>query len=169
MVRISKVALIAGLALVPAFAIAQTAQPQAQQHQQIDPALKAALDATVPKANAFVLALDNKQYPQALAMTSAEFKKSLGTQKFDQVIGTFQSRNGAMQGRQIVGAGPVNPPTEANAPKGRYMAVQYQTMFATTGANLELVVLHEGAPNNWNVAGYFANPVPPQPPAAPAR
>ncbi len=169
MVPFSKVALIAGLALVPAFAMAQQAQPQAQQQQQIDPALKAALDATVPKANSFVTALDNKQFAQALGMTSAEFKKSLGTQKFDQVIGTFQSKNGAVKGRQIVGAGPVNPPTEANAPKGRYMAVQYQTMFANSGANVELVVLHEGTPNNWNIAGYFANPVPPQPSAAPAR
>lgn len=169
MVRFCKVALIAGLALVPAFALAQQAQQQAQQQQQIDPAVKAALDATVPKANAFVTALDNKQFAQALAMTSAEFRQSLGTQKFDQVIGTFQAKNGAAKSRQIVGAGPVVPPPEANAPKGRYMAVQYQTMFATTGANLELVVLHEGTPNNWNVAGYFANPVQPPAAAAPAR
>ena len=156
--RIISVALVAGLAVAPLTVLAQQAQPAAQASQQLDPQLKAALDVTVPKAQSFIAALDGKQYTQALNMTSSEFQRSLGNQKFDQVIGAFQTRNGAVKTRRLVGAGPVTPPPEANAPKGRYMAVQYQTVFANTGENLELVVMHESAPNNWAIAGYFANP-----------
>lgn len=168
--RFLKVAFVAGLVAVPVLAFAQQpAQSATQAGQALDPQLKAALDVTVPKAQSFVTALDNKQFAQALAMTAPQFRQSLGSQSFEGIITGFQQRNGAMRGRQIVGAGPVNPPPEANAPAGRYMAVQYQTMFATTGANLELVVMHEVSPNNWQIAGYFANPAGPEPGAAPQQ
>ena len=163
--NILSLALVAGFAISPLMAAAQNAAPAQQAAPQITPEIKAMLDATVPVANQFVMMLDGKQFPEAMALADDQFKKSLGNQNMATIIGDFQAKNGAVKTRNIVGAAPVTPPADPSVPKGRYAGVQYVTDFATSGQHTETVILFE---NNkvWKVAGYFSNPVPPQAPAA---
>lgn len=169
--KIQIMALTAGLAFLPAIAISQTVPvvaPESAPQQPIDPAVKAQLDASLAQANEFVTSLDRRQYAQALDMTGPQFRQSLGTLKFDQVITEFQAKNGAVKTRELFAAQPIRPPEPANVPQGNYAVIHFRTDYAVTGPHDELVFLHETAKDSWNVTGYFANPVPPEQDAAPA-
>jgi hypothetical protein len=110
-------------------------------------------DAAQAAAASWLKLVDAGQYEESWEQAAALFKKALTSAKWKEAVGPVREPLGAVTSRKVKS----RQYTEQlpGAPDGKYVVIQYDTVFANKASAVETVTPMLDTDGIWRVSGYF--------------
>lgn len=112
---------------------------------------KAALDA----AEKWLQLVDNAEYDKSWDTAAAFFKQSIPREQSEVIIRKTREKLGKKLSRELSDKTYHN--TLPNAPKGRYIIIEFKSSFANKLSAVETVTAMLDKDGKWRIAGYYIN------------
>jgi hypothetical protein len=116
----------------------------------------AAVDAAEKAAQSWLALVDSGQYAESWDEAASFFQSKVTKEQWQTAMQSVRAPLGRVQARKLKSA--TYTTDVPNAPKGKYVILQYQTSFANMKAAVETVTPMKEADGTWKVSGYYIRP-----------
>lgn len=99
--------------------------------------------------------VDAGQYGESWDSAAETFKSAITKEKWIESLTSVRNQTGKLKSRKLKSARYTENPS--NAPAGKYVVIQYDSVF-DIGAAVETVVPTQEKDGSWKVSGYFVKP-----------
>jgi len=106
-------------------------------------------------ASAWLATVDSGQYGESWDGAAALFKAAVSRGQWVAALDQVRKPLGKLVSRKLIVAKFMTEVPNANAPKGEYVFLQYETSFANAPGKTETVTPMKDPDGVWRVSGYF--------------
>ncbi len=110
-------------------------------------------DKAIKAAKVWLGVVDQGKYAASWDTAAAFFKKAVTKDKWKGAVAAVRKPLGKMLKRELLGAKPMTD--LPNAPKGKYVVIQFKTSYKNKKDAIETVTPMKEKDGSWKVSGYF--------------
>jgi hypothetical protein len=112
-----------------------------------------AVNAATVAAESWLTLVDHAQYDESWRSSAQVFRGAVSTEAWSQAVGGVRGSLGQLISRQVASADFKS--RLPGAPDGKYVVIQFNTVFQNKAAAVETVTPMQESDGAWRVSGYF--------------